>query len=291
MIPFTRISKASELKELTDSFMEKSTEELAMDFEEESNLHVYGEHLCIIQLFDGNNYFIVDALEIQNEPDGKEALKYFFESPIRKIMFDCSSDSSIVRKTLGIQLKNIFDIRVLAQGLDFNGNLTALIERNLGIAAEDPALKKKYQRTNWMKRPLAEEQLEYALSDVKYLFELKESLQKEVLGLPLQTQRHLEALIRTCANQKHKEKPGWEKICNYKNLNKRQKTFIRYFFKARDELAKKANVPPTNIVEKQLLVEMAKNETWVNILPATKKKYSGTFEKARLNALCELSCN
>lgn len=291
MIPFICITQPRKLIELTDFFIENNVCEVAMDFEEESNLHVYGEHLCVVQLFDKTNYYIIDALELIKNENGADALKYFFESKISKIMFDCSSDSSIVRKTLGIQLRNIFDIRVLAQGIGFNGNLTSLIERNLGIVSEDPALKKKYQRTNWMKRPLADEQLEYALSDVKYLFDLKESLVKEVKALPVQSQRHLEVLMRSCAHQKHKERPGWEKICNYKTLGKRQRVFIRHFFIARDELAKKANVPPTNIVEKQLIVEMAKTETWEGILTDSKLRYKRAFETARLAALEELSRN
>lgn len=288
MISFSYLSTPQQLIDLTENYIESSIKEVAMDFEEESNLHVYGEHLCTVQLFDRTNYYVVDALELQKTEEGKKALALFFESPIEKIMFDCSSDSAIVRKTLGIQLKNIFDLRLLAKALEFDGNLTALEERNLGIVAEDPALKKKYQRANWMKRPISEEQLEYALSDVSHLFELKESLLKEVSKLPVQTQRHLESLMKNCANQKHKDRPGWEKICNYKALSKRQKVFIRYFFNARDALARKADVPAVNILEKQIIVAMAKTETWEGLLSGIKLRYSGVFEKARLQALEEL---
>lgn len=291
MIDFSLIEDSTQLIELTDSFINNNIDSLAMDFEEESNLHAYGEHLCIIQLFDRKNYYIIDALKIQKEKDGINALKYFLESNIEKIMFDCSSDSAIVRKTLSIQLNKIFDIRIIAQALEFTGNLTSLIERNLNIKAEDPNLKKKYQRANWMKRPLGDEQLSYALSDVQYLFDLKESLINEMKGLPVQTQRHIEVLMRSCAHAKHKEKPGWEKICNYKTLNKKQKVFIRNFFMARDALAKKVDVPPTNILEKQYLVQMAKAETWENILPQAKLKYSEVFEQARLKSIEELKAS
>lgn len=288
MIDFRLIEKPQELKLLTDDFLSSGIESLAMDFEEESNLHVYGEYLCLIQLFDGTAYYIIDALKIQKYPEGKEALKYFLESPVEKIMFSCASDASIARKTLGIQLKNIFDVRVIAQALGFMGNLTALIERNLHIQAEDPQLKKKYQRANWMKRPLPQEQIEYALDDVKYLYDLKLSLVEELKSLPIPEQKRVAVTMRHCADQKHHDKPGWEKICNYKMLNREERIYIRNFFIARDNLARKANCPATNILEKQLLVEMAHKGTWQGILAGDKIRYSGVFEQARLKAEKEL---
>lgn len=289
MTPFTWIDNPSELKQLTDYLIENTNGVVAMDFEEESNLHVYGEHLCLIQVFDGEKYYAIDAVSLAKSQDGVGAISYFLTSKLEKIMFDCSSDSAIVRKSLGIQLENIFDVRLIALALGFTGNLTSLVERNLGIASEDEALKHKFQRTNWMKRPLSEEQIEYALGDVTYLFDLKKSLMDEIeKELSPSECRQILNGMRNCAKHKHSEKPGWEKICNYKALNKKEKVYIRYFFNARDALAKKANVPPTNIVEKQLLVQMAKNGTWEGILTGTKMRYSGVFEQARLAALKEL---
>ena len=52
---YTLITTASALEALVSRWEEKGTLSVAMDFEEESNLHVYGEHLCIIQLFDGSS--------------------------------------------------------------------------------------------------------------------------------------------------------------------------------------------------------------------------------------------
>ena len=289
MIDYSLIETPQQLKELNEKLNGKDITSIAMDFEEESNLHVYGEHLCLIQIYDGTSYYVIDAVKLLESGEGKSAVKDFLESPVEKIMFDCSSDAAIVRKTLGIRLNSIYDVRVIAKALDFMGNLTALIERNLGIKSENPALKKKYQKTNWMKRPLTDEQIEYALGDVTYLFRLKQSLQEEVSQLPSGIRNRIKADMRNCANRKHSEKPGWEKICNYKALNRSQKTYLRYFFNARDELARKANVPPTNIIEKQLLVKMAKEGSWENSLDKNKLKYKTAFENARQAALNEIN--
>ena len=33
---------------------------IAVDFEGEFNLHIYGEHLCLIQIFDGCDFYLID---------------------------------------------------------------------------------------------------------------------------------------------------------------------------------------------------------------------------------------
>ena len=69
MTDYSYIDTPEELALLITKIRESSTNIMAMDFEEESNLHVYGEHLCIIQLYDGNDYFIIDALAIADTAD------------------------------------------------------------------------------------------------------------------------------------------------------------------------------------------------------------------------------
>jgi ribonuclease D len=285
MTDYSYIDSPEKLAVLLRSIREAGTETLAMDFEEESNLHVYGEHLCIIQLYDGTDFYIVDALALASTEEGKALIKDLLEGPETKIMFDCSSDAAIVRKSLGIQLKNIYDIRLAAKALGFDGNLSSLIERNLGIETGSPAEKKKYQKANWMKRPIPEAQLNYALNDVRYLFELRTSLEEEMrIKLSPSAVKQLVNNMKRCANRKHRDKPGWEKICNYHMLSTREKVFIRHFFNARDALARKANVPATNIMEKQKVVQMAKTGTWEGILEGSSLKYRPAFEKARLDA-------
>ena len=285
MTDYSYIDSPEKLTVLIRSFSASGTETLAMDFEEESNLHVYGEHLCIIQLYDGSKFYIIDALALDSTEKGKALVKEFLEGPQTKIMFDCSSDAAIVRKSLGIQLKNIYDIRLAAKALGFDGNLSSLIERNLGVETGSSAEKKKYQKANWMKRPIPEAQLSYALDDVRYLFALKNSLEDEMKRtLSPSMVRQITNNMKRCANRRHRDKPGWEKICNYHMLSTREKVFIRHFFNARDALARKANVPPTNIMEKQKIVQMAKTGTWEGILEGTSLRHKAAFEKARLDA-------
>ena len=286
---YTLVTKPNELLSLLAEWDASGIASVSIDFEEESNLHCYGEHVCTIQIYDKGRYYIIDALELAKTCEGIDAMKTFLEGPIEKVMFACQSDAALARKALGIQLKNIFDIRVIAMALGFQGNLTALIERNLGIQAESSSLKKKYQTANWMRRPIPEQQIEYALSDVQYLFELKDSLVSEMKAkLSKGELNKVNHEMKVCAEQKNPERPGWEKICNFKLLKEDEKVYIKHFFLARDSLARKANVPASRILEKQLVVAMAKKGKWKGVLPADKEHFASIFEKARLDALAEL---
>ena len=289
---YTFISKASDLKALVLRWKNQGVESVAMDFEEESNLHCYGEHVCIIQLYDKSDYYILDALALAKNAEGLSEMKSFLEGPMEKIMFACQSDAALARKALGIQMRAVYDVRVLAMALGFNGNLTGLIERNLGISVESTSQKKKYQTANWMRRPIPKEQIEYALSDVRYLFELKDSLVSEAEEkLKPAEKRKVAHDLSTCAEQKNPERPGWEKICNFKLLSRAEKVYIKHFFLARDGLARKADVPATRILPKQLIVQMAKKRTWEGILDGLTLRYEDVFEKARLAAEAELKGN
>ena len=286
---FSLISTPGQLEAVLSRWEEQGVLCVAMDFEEESNLHVYGEHLCIIQLFDGNKYYILDALALAKTEEGLASMKAFLEGPVEKIMFACQSDAALARKTLGIQLSNIFDVRVIAMALGFTGNLNGLIERQLGLSVENPSLKKKYQTANWMRRPISAEQIEYALGDVRYLFQLKETLLAEMeINLSDAERKKVFYDMARCAEQKNPERPGWEKICNFKLLSAREKVYIKHFFIARDNLARKANVPAARILDKRLIVSMAKKGTWKGILEGPAMRYADTFETARLKALEEL---
>lgn len=289
---YSIIKTSVELDALVSKWTNENINSIAMDFEEESNLHCYGEYVCIIQLFDKTRYYIIDCLTIIKTQEGLESLKSFLEGPIEKIMFSCQSDAALARKALKIQLKNIYDIRVLALALGFTGNLTSLEEKYLGQNLDSDinlASKKHFQTANWMRRPIPEAQIQYALGDVQHLFELKEILEQEIQNLPKVKRREIQRNLKTCAQPKHPEKPGWEKICNYKTLSKQEKVLIKYFFLARDSVAKAHNIPASQVLLKQKIVAMAKEGTWENEISCCNPEYQKELEVAMQQAMQKAS--
>lgn len=250
MVTYTMIDSNEKLDALLDAWKHRGVASVAMDFEGEFNLHIYGEHLCLIQLYDGRSFQLVDPFKVD-----RDALARLLESQdLEKIMFDCASDAALVRKQYGITLQNVHDVRVSAQLLDFNGNLSSLVSRCLGKPATTG--KKGNQTANWLKRPLSQKLIEYALSDVEHLFAIREVLDRELVEAGL-TEKAAQ-MQKTVALPKGPDRPGYEKLNGWRYLSKQEKVYLKWFFEARDLLAKKTNLPAYRILDKRILVEMAK---------------------------------
>ena len=251
MYDYTLIDTDTKLDAMLTFWNEHHINIIAMDFEGEFNLHIYGEHLCLVQLFDGVRYFIVDPFAVS-----ADSLKRLLESPhLEKIMFDCASDASLVRKVYGIMLKRVYDVRLTAQLLGIEGNLSFLTARCLKTP---PALgKKSNQMANWLTRPIRSKLIEYALSDVEHLFAIRGILDKEAMEKGLGEK--VAEVQKRAAIPNGPDKPGWEKLNGYRYLSKNERIYVKWFFEARDMLARKLNVPSVRVLEKKYLVEMAKN--------------------------------
>lgn len=116
---------------------------LAVDFEGEYNLHIYGEHLCLIQIYDTEGFYIIDP---RSGRVSKKGLEAFFSLPNEKIWFDIQGDAALIYKVYGLKIKNVFDVRVPAKILGYNGNLIGLQKEYLGIDVN--INKKKNQQAN-----------------------------------------------------------------------------------------------------------------------------------------------
>jgi ribonuclease D len=254
MYTYLVIDSDLQLSNMVAQWKAQGTLVLAMDFEGEFNLHIYGEHLCLIQLYDGSSFYLIDPFKVS-----PPALKAFLQDGgIEKIMFDCASDSALVRKEFGILMENIYDIRVPALALGYTGNLSGLVALYLGEQEEKTnGSKKKNQMTNWLVRPLKDDQVQYALSDVAHLFSLKDILKDGIAKKGLTDQ--VNTTMKSIAKPKGPDKPGWTKFSSWKFLSREEKAYLKHFFIARDTLAKKYNVPAVRILDKHVLVDMAKN--------------------------------
>lgn len=224
---------------------------LAVDFEGEFNLHVYGEHLSLVQIYDNRDYYIIDARSPRISPLGLEA---FFSSQSEKLWFDIQGDASLVYKKYKLKINNVFDIRVPAMLLGYKGNLLSLEEAFLGVKSE--INKKKNQQANWLTRPIDEELIEYALNDVKYLFALKDAIVAEI------KKNHLECEMERGEKRVKavkEPKPGWRNIGNWRKMRKEEKERLKTLFIVRDNIARRFNVPSSRVMDKHTLLSLALN--------------------------------
>ncbi|OHD11438.1 MAG: hypothetical protein A2Z96_05025 [Spirochaetes bacterium GWB1_48_6] len=256
---YTLIATDQALVDLRKSFQARNIQTIAMDFEGEFNLHCYGEHLCLIQIFDGTNSYIVDPLKIS-----PVELKNTLESEaLVKLFYGAASDYALVFKKYQIRMARVVDLQCHVDVLNLPGKgLDSVLQVILSIP---PANKKKFQMHNWMHRPINPEALVYALGDVIHLFTLRDALQARVeeAGLLEELSARQKAVF---PEFNYDPTPRIYKTPEFRDLNKRAQEILKALFEWRDATSQGLNCSPENLLRKSLLFTLARNPDSVKSL-------------------------
>ncbi len=249
---------------------------IAFDIEAEMNRHSYGEKLCLIQIFDGTARILVDPLEMDNI-----SLKALFESRnILKIMYDAASDSSLLKNTYNIDMKSVLDLRPAIELLNYDKqDLHSVISAELGITLTK---KLKFQRYNWMKRPIDKEAIEYAVNDVIYLFRLKDSLYQKLYTNKLLDMFILKNLRVQNKNYVKDLTDRYRRIKGYHGLSQSEKKSFKRVFDIRDKYAKRFNLPSYYVINNIDLINIAKAAKRIDEL-----KFPGNFNDSLVRSITQ----
>ncbi len=222
---------------------------LAVDLEGENNLHAYGIRVCLIQLFDGQRGYIVDPLAIRN----KDLLKELLEgSGWLKVMFDSTNDLLALQHDLGIRPSSLYDLAIAAQLLHRPGGLHVL--RNGPHSARS---KDRFQRSNWLRRPVAREMLDYAISDVVDLLALADALSADLAkeGLTAEFDRR----NRERLNKVRVWDPlgNFTRIPGFQRMKRAARDRAKALWYAREYYARLHDLAPENVASKPQLAKIA----------------------------------
>ncbi|MDF1566893.1 MAG: hypothetical protein RQ801_02865 [Spirochaetaceae bacterium] len=251
-ISYTWISDDDQLKKLSRKLLDREDRLLAIDFEGEFNLHVYGERLCLIQLFDGKDYYLIDPF-----PMDDAVLAEFLTLKNKIYMFySADSDISLIYKQYKVKMNGIYDLQHLVEVLDLpKKGLDAVLEAELGIRVEG---KKRYQMHNWMTRPIEEGAKQYALGDVAHLFALHETLLNKVK----QSDKVEDLILKIAGNFKDFDKksvPGIFKTTAYRKMSSKKKKLYETIVAVRESCAEELDVPAHLVIPKQELVSLTED--------------------------------
>jgi len=231
---------------------DEGIEIIAIDFEAEYNLHEYGEKLCLIQIYDGKRFIIIDPFCVSAD----ELKKLLENHKITKIFYDAGTDKILVYKQYGIKINSILDLMDLVKLLELQKKgLDSVLGSMMNIIVTK---KQKFQRHNWTIRPIKDDAIQYALSDVEHLFSLKNILLKKVIDEGLY-ERLLLGEIKNNREFKYSSIPGIKKKKPYKLLSPRMRDKFDQIFNVRDKYAKKMNLPPNSVISNDDLFNLAKN--------------------------------
>src|SRR4030043_1234556 len=266
------IKNKRELRSYLENFEDKKPYIIALDIEAELNLHAFGEKLCLIQIFDGTNQVIIDPFEIDNH-----TLKIFFESRnILKIVYDGSSDSSLLKIICNIEIKSRLDLRPAVELLHYEKqDLHSVIAAELGVTL---ASKSKFQKHNWTKRPIDTRAIDYALNDVIYLFQLKDALFNKLYAGQLLDVFILKNL--QVQNKDYTKNPGdrHRSIKGYHALSYEERDIFKKAFDVREKYAKMCNMPAHNVINRIDLLNVAKDAGYIEKIKFP-RRFSGELRQ------------
>lgn len=296
------IDSDEQIIKLLEQWKISGTQQVAMDFEGEFNLHCYGEHLCLIQIFDGRNFYLVDPLtadEVASEKNAKDlgkpfvpfanaatggtvtenGLRLLLESPqIEKIWFDCASDGELVWKKFGIRLTGVYDLFRVAKmlglvGPGLAGNLAALTERFVksdSSGERDAALATGSFGGLSKKRLQQTNWMRRPLSPPQLEYALKDvanlfALRNELDAMAREKKLlpQVQAAMKGLPHLGKEMVAGHTKLPGYRRLKSHQQVYLRHFFEARDTVARQLNKPPFHVLDKHLLVRLAQKAPFV----------------------------
>ncbi len=259
------INSRNQLRSYLKRFEIKGHHVIALDIEAESNLHAYGEKLCLAQIFDGVNSLIIDPLDID-----EQTLKLLFDSKsILKVMYDAGSDLSLIKNTLNIEIKSILDLRPAVELLDYEKkDLHSVIAHELGVHLEN---KRKFQRYNWHNRPVSREAIHYALNDVIHLLTLKDVILAKLYAKKLFEPFILKNLQIQNKDYTRSPEDKYRKIRGYSRLQDEHKKHFRKVFDIREKYARRQNLPPHNIIQKTDLINIVMDPNFIDKIRFTKK--------------------
>jgi len=117
------------------------------------------------------------------------------------------------------------------------------------------------QRTDWRRRPLSPEQIDYALEDVRYLLPLHETLRSKLEKLQRTEWLH-EEMSRWLADvHDSRDRPRWRRVSGLGNLPPRSLAIVRELWMWRRAEAEKRNFPPRRVLRDDLIVELARRKS------------------------------
>ncbi|MCF6318685.1 MAG: HRDC domain-containing protein [Proteobacteria bacterium] len=202
---------------------------------------------ALFQLKIADTYYLID-------------MKKITQSSIFKVLLDnmilhSGSEDLEILHNLNQQLPTqIFDTQVAASLCGFGLHLSYqnIVKEFMGVE-----LSKAHSRSDWMQRPLSDEQLQYALDDVVYLPELQSILQEKLLEQGRQSWFDLLMRQRKDAiiNANHVNKT-FVKIAKSKRLDVAGQQLLYSLLDWRETMAKQRDKPRNWILKNDEILDI-----------------------------------
>ncbi|WP_397571993.1 ribonuclease D [Silanimonas sp.] len=229
-------------------------------------------------------YFPQLALVQAADPDGRVALVDPLDPGMRApmaafvgatdaLMHSASEDLVAFRHALGVLPKTLYDTQIAAAfaGLGPGVGYQSLVKTLLGVE-----LPKAETRSDWLRRPLSAQQLEYAADDVRHLHAAVAALDEK-----LQHRGHRERALADMARmlenaREDRDDPqphlGMRPAAQFDRLSQAR---LRRLLRWRDRMAREKDLPKRWLLDNEVALTLARRP------PSTPQALAAVLESAR----------
>jgi ribonuclease D len=246
----TLVDTPGKLEEMLSRLMVEPI--VAVDTESNS-LYAYNERVCLLQFSVPGEDYLVDPLAID---DLSSLGTLFGTSDIEKVFHAAEYDVMVLRRDYAFEFAALFDTMIASRILGWpRYGLGNLLEEHFGVQTN-----KHMQRTNWGRRPLTPEQLEYAQLDTHFLLPLRDLLLEELSA----EKRIAEArsAFQDVAQSQWTDRPfdpdDFWRIKGTRDLDNAGLAVLRALYIYRDQRAERIDRPPFKVFSKRALLEMSR---------------------------------
>lgn len=214
----------------------------------------YHPSLCLVQVAAPGRLFLIDPFTV----GPLDAFWALLLEPERVVVVHAGREEvRLCRQAVGKPPINLFDLQLAAGliGLAYPLGHASLVGQVLGCK-----LAKGETLTEWRRRPLTPEQVQYAFDDVRYLLAAHEKILTRLtkLGRVDWAREECERLMQTSDPESPQAEERWRKIKGAGALDRKRLAVVRALFRWREERAAKLNRPARTVVRDDLLVEIAR---------------------------------
>lgn len=153
---------------------------------------------------------------------------------------------------------NLFDTQLAAAfcSNEYPAAYASVVTRFVGHRPE-----KGEQRTDWRRRPLTEDQINYALEDVRYLLALHDKIAGELAKLGRSNWLAEETSTFLSEVDAARTRDRWRRVSGIGGLAPRQLAIVRELWMWRQGEAEQRNMPPRRVLRDDLIIEIAKRKS------------------------------
>ncbi len=214
----------------------------------------YRPRLCLIQVANSHVIACIDPLALDIEP----LLDVLYEPGITKVLHAAGQDLEIFTTLRGAPPTTIFDTQIAATVLGQGEQVGygALVQTVLGLQLE-----KTQARTDWCRRPLNEEQLNYAADDVRHLREVYHAQRRQLdeLGRAGWLAEDFAELADPARYTVEPDK-AWRKVKGASRLKPAQLVVLQRLAAWREQRAVQLDKPRRWIIKDDPLLDLARQQ-------------------------------